>query len=221
MERGEIDMAPVWDDVRTLSKSQLDCQIDIISGGFPCTDLSLAGLRKGLGADRSGLFWEIVRLTKEIRPSIVFLENVWPGVRKFVPTIRAAFETIGYDVRDGFIAASDIGAPHERKRWFLVAYAGQESLSSLFMAGGSAANACEVGRERLRHDDKDSEHEKKESALAALLERDDWDEAAKLLCGMDHGVPLRDYAIGALGDSVVVQQARAAFQVLTGLTLPA
>jgi hypothetical protein len=60
----------------------------------------------------------------------------------------------------------------------------------------------------------------KESALAALLARDDWDEAAKLLRGMDYGVPLRDYAIGALGDSVVVQQARSAFQILTGLTLP-
>lgn len=228
--RGEIDNAPVWDDVFTLTKSQIDCPIDIISGGFPCTDISLAGLRKGLDSDRSGLFWEVVRLTKEIRPKIVFLENVWPGVRKFVPTIRAQFENMGYSVRDGFITASDVGAPHKRSRWFLVAYAdkaklrqqsggrkksGQnEAFTNLPLGEGQNADTKKERHERQRRSSGD---ETKASKLTSFVERDLWDEVAHELCRMDNGLPLRSYARGALGDSVVPQQARAAFEIMTGL----
>lgn len=230
MGRGEIDNAPIWNDVFTLTKSQIDCPIDIISGGFPCTDISLAGLRKGLDSDRSGLFWEVVRLTKEIRPKIVFLENVWPGVRKFVPTIRAQFEAMGYSVRDGFIAASDVGAPHKRSRWFLVAYSDKtklrqqsrgrkkrrqsETLSHSPLGEGQDADPNEARHQRQW---KSCGAEAQESKLASFVERDLWDEVAHELCRMDNGLPLRSYARGALGDSVVPQQARAAFEILTGL----
>jgi site-specific DNA-cytosine methylase len=263
MFRGEIDNAPIWDDVFTLSGRHIDVPIDIISGGFPCTDISLAGLQKGLRADRSGLFWEIVRLTKEIAPSIIFLENVWPGVRKFVPTIRDQFESLGYAVRDGFLAASDVGAPHKRQRWFLVAYANQRGLlkqrgggrrkdwkdslqshgdleegpianayenrrgiyepkerikdvhASLVVEQGDVANAKEERLQRLGLRAKCDES--KQSELADILDRNDWNGLADFLCRIDNGVPLRRYARGALGDSVVPIQAREAFKVLSGL----
>lgn len=234
MGRGEIDAAPIWDDVSTLSGKHFDCSIDIISGGFPCTDISLAGLRKGLDSDRSGLFWEIVRLTKEIRPKIIFLENVWPGVKKFVPTIRTQFEAMGYDVRDGYLAASDVGAPHKRQRWFCVAYSNKTKLwkqsrrssgktrestqqPKHSMESGQTSNSYKVGCEGFRNNDFCTNQQKKQSEITSLLERNNWNENAKFFCGMDNGLPLRNYAIGALGDSVVPQQARVAFEILTGL----
>src|SRR5690606_6853693 len=64
MLRGELDSAPIWDDVRTLSGRFLP-EIDFISAGFPCTDVSLAGPRRGLGAERTGLFFHVVRIVKE------------------------------------------------------------------------------------------------------------------------------------------------------------
>ncbi|NCX93455.1 MAG: DNA cytosine methyltransferase [Gammaproteobacteria bacterium] len=79
MQSGDIDRAPIWDDVTTLRGDMLP-RIDIISGGFPCQDISVAGLGKGLAGERSGLFFEIARLVRECQPRFVFLENV-PAIR--------------------------------------------------------------------------------------------------------------------------------------------
>lgn len=120
MSRREVQTAPIWDDVRTLRGGVLP-EIDFIGAATPCTDISLAGNRTGLGGERSGIIWHVPRLAKETNASVVFLENVWPGIRKFVPSIRASFEELGFSVRDGVLSAGDCGAWHERKRWFLLA----------------------------------------------------------------------------------------------------
>lgn len=74
---GDLPVAPIWDDVRTLTKMPA---VDIIYGGFPCQDISCAGLGAGLEGERSGLFFEVMRLVTEINPIFVFLENV-PAIR--------------------------------------------------------------------------------------------------------------------------------------------
>lgn len=99
--------------------------VDVLFGGFPCQDISNAGKRAGIAAgEKSGLWREFKRIIGEIRPSIVFLENV--------PTItvkdRGGVEVItdlaemGYDARWGIVSAADAGAPHQRDRWFCVGY---------------------------------------------------------------------------------------------------
>jgi DNA (cytosine-5)-methyltransferase 1 len=120
MQSGEIDRAPIWDDVTTLRGDMLP-RIDIVFGGFPCQDLSVAGAGKGLAGERSGLFFEIIRLVKEISPRFVFLENV-PAIRtRGLSEVVDAFTKIGYDCRWTCLSASDVGAPHKRERWFLLA----------------------------------------------------------------------------------------------------
>lgn len=123
MERGEIPIAPICDDVREMSGRDFpEGYIDIIYGGFPCQDLSVAGSGAGLAGERSGLFYEIVRLSKEIRPTFIFLENVI-GIRKRgLHTVGRELANIGYDCRWGVVSAENVGAPHQRKRWFLLAY---------------------------------------------------------------------------------------------------
>lgn len=124
MELQTIPSAPIWDDIRTLCPFQFseDC-IDIIFGGFPCQDISVAGRGKGLEGERSGLFFEIVRLAKEIKPKFIFLENV-PAItiRGGITVVRTLAE-MGYDCRWCVISAASVGAPHLRERWFLLAYA--------------------------------------------------------------------------------------------------
>jgi len=120
MSKGEIDTAPIWDDVTTL-KSELLPRIDIISGGFPCQDVSVAGHGKGLGGSRSGLFFEIVRLARELRPRFLFLENV-PAIRtRGLHTVVQELTKIGFDCRWTMLSASEVGAKHKRERWFLLA----------------------------------------------------------------------------------------------------
>lgn len=121
MQSGEIDRAPIWDDVTTL-RAELLPRVDIIFGGFPCQDLSVAGRGKGLAGERSGLFFEIVRLVQEIKPSFVFLENV-PAIRtRGLSEVVHALTEIGYDCRWTCLSAADVGAPHKRERWFLLAH---------------------------------------------------------------------------------------------------
>ena len=121
MAKRSLNLAPIWTDVTTLSGEPLSNLIDIIYGGFPCQDISIAGLGKGLEGERSGLFFEIVRLSKEIKPKFIFLENV-PAItsRGGLQVVREITE-MGYDCRWCVISARSIGALHLRERWFLLA----------------------------------------------------------------------------------------------------
>ena len=121
MSEGLLHRAPIWNDVTTLTGAMLP-QVDIIFGGFPCQDISVAGAGKGLEGERSGLFREIVRLALETKAPFIFLENVptirTRGLRQVVGTLAQ----VGYDCRWTCISASDVGANHKRERWFLLAY---------------------------------------------------------------------------------------------------
>lgn len=121
MLENSIPVAPIWDNVRTLSKSEILAPVDIIYGGFPCQDISVAGTGKGLEGNRSGLFFEIVRLAQEIKPTFLFLENV-PGIRtRGLREVIRALTDIGFDCRWSTLSAREVGAPHLRNRWFLLA----------------------------------------------------------------------------------------------------
>lgn len=122
MQSGDIDRAPIWDDVQTL-KGTLLPKIDIIFGGFPCQDISVAGNGKGLEGKRSGLFFEIARLASELRPKFIFLENVTAITVRGLERITMELTALGYDCRWTVVSAAEVGANHLRERWFLLAYA--------------------------------------------------------------------------------------------------
>lgn len=231
MYRGEIHQAPIWDDVRNLTGPSVP-PIDIISAGFPCQDISLAGLRAGLAGERSGLFFHVVRLAKETGAPIVFLENVYPGVNKYIPTIRNAFVELGYEFRDGFISAQDVGAPHLRRRWFAVATNTDSIASWLSERWGERSQGSEALQPRksletwllantdgegLQGHRSDVQLEQTQPFSTDLLEGDNWDEYASFFLRVDNGLPDRGNRLRALGNGVVPQQARKAFEILTGL----
>ncbi|RTL04083.1 DNA (cytosine-5-)-methyltransferase [Candidatus Dependentiae bacterium] len=141
MADGSLQRAPIFADVKNVRGELGIC--DIIFGGFPCQDISVAGTGKGLEGERSGLFYEIVRLTKEIRPSFVFLENV-PAIRtRGLEQVIKVFTEIGYDCRWTCLSARSVGAPHKRERWFLLAHSSGKRLER---HRGSVGNKKEIAK---------------------------------------------------------------------------
>jgi DNA (cytosine-5)-methyltransferase 1 len=128
MRDGQLDDGPIWDDVRTFDPRPWAGTVDIVSGGFPCQDISTAGRGAGLAGKRSGLFWQIVRVVRAVRPAFVFVENV-PVIThpaRGGAQVVAALAALGFDCRWGVLGADDVGAPHIRKRWWLLAYAAEQ-----------------------------------------------------------------------------------------------
>jgi len=116
---------PIFDDVQKLNKAALDEQgiaVDVICGGFPCQDISLAGKGAGLEGERSGLWFEYHRLIKEIRPKYAIIENVSALRARGLDQVLRSLAEIGYDAEWHCIPASAIGAPHRRDRIWIVAY---------------------------------------------------------------------------------------------------
>jgi DNA (cytosine-5)-methyltransferase 1 len=137
---------PCYRDVRDLTAAQLAADgitVDVITGGFPCQDLSVAGRRAGLDGERSGLWSEIVRLISELRPQYVIVENVanllaGPSEKRggWFGRVLGDLAECGYDAEWENISAAAVGAPHRRERVWVVAYPYQNGRKlSVFSAG--------------------------------------------------------------------------------------
>ena len=113
--------ATIYDDVRTVGSHNLE-SVDILCGGFPCQDISLAGSGKGLEGEKSGLWFEMLRIISELRPRVAVLENVPAITFRGLSRVLGDLAEIGYDSEWNIISARQFGAPHLRRRWFCVAY---------------------------------------------------------------------------------------------------
>ena len=132
MEAGELDAAPVFTDVKTFPYGKFRGCVDILSGGFPCQPFSSAGKRKATDDPRH-LFPFIAKGIRECRPTIVFLENV-EGIlscrtgdgEPVLQYVLRTLEGLGYRAEAGIFSASEVGAPHQRKRVFILGYSSHE-----------------------------------------------------------------------------------------------
>jgi DNA (cytosine-5)-methyltransferase 1 len=205
MRSKELDMAPIWDDITTLTASELlSCDIDIIYGGFPCQDISVAGTGKGLDSERSGLYFEIYRLAKETKPKFIFLENV-PAIRtRGLDKVVNSLTDLGYDCRWTVVSAAEVGAVHIRKRWFLLAYANSKRLRE------EQRQKLEGPREVERPLVIDGKSSPRESSTPFP------GEVKSAMVRAGDGIPFIVDRNRALGNAVVPRQAREAFMRLIG-----
>ena len=118
---GTLDPFPVWDDVRTFDGRPWRGIVDVVSGGFPCQDISAAGKGAGIDGERSGLWSEMARVVGEVRPRFVFVENSPAIVRRGLGRVLGDLTSMGYDSRWCCLSAAEVGAPHRRDRFWLVA----------------------------------------------------------------------------------------------------
>lgn len=112
----------LYDDIREVDAHALQ-PVDIVVGGFPCTDVSSAGKKKGvINGEKSGLWFEMWRICSVIRPPLIVLENVSAIYFRGLSSVLQSLAQIGYDAEWTSVSARRFGAPHLRQRWFCVAY---------------------------------------------------------------------------------------------------
>jgi DNA (cytosine-5)-methyltransferase 1 len=190
---------PQYEDVRTLTGDILrrdGISVDVITGGFPCQDISVAGKQAGIGeGTRSGLWSEIVRLIGELSPSYVIVENVanllsGPSDKRggWFGRILGDLAECGYNAEWANIPASYVGAWHRRSRVWLVAYPNKKRRE------GCAKKPMEWQREITRQSLRSFEKWPGRSNLSASR-----------FCNANDGVPGRVDRVAAAGNAVVPQ----------------
>jgi DNA (cytosine-5)-methyltransferase 1 len=177
------------DDVRTFPPAG-DWSVDVICGGFPCQDISYAGKGAGLAGERSGLFYEAMRVVREVGPRIVVLENVAALLTRGLDQVLGTLASLGFDAEWHVLPAAAFGAPHIRSRAFVVAYANGTGLEDWLQTdcgpGGYQEDAYRAWMPIKRHG---------------------WWEVEPAVCRVANGLPNRIHRLRGLGNAVVPQVA--------------
>lgn len=181
----------LYEDITKMNPDDVE-PVDVLCGGFPCQDISTAGKGVGIvkGETRSGLFYEIIRLASVMRPRWIVLENVAALLIRGMDTVLRELAQIGYDAEWSCISASDVGAPHLRKRIWIVANAesiGLQGRGSLGQQESQAQTGPRIfGRESAGNGASDWEIEPDVGRVA-------------------HGIPSRAHRLRCLGNAIVPQ----------------
>jgi DNA (cytosine-5)-methyltransferase 1 len=120
---GVLPPFPIWDDVQTFDGKPWRGIVDVVSGGFPCQDISAAGKGAGIDGERSGMWGEMARIIHEVRPRFVFVENSPMLTSRGLGRVLGDLASMGFDANWGVLGADDVGAKHKRDRIWIVAYA--------------------------------------------------------------------------------------------------
>ncbi len=174
---------PIYGDIRELNAARLRAdgiKIDAICGGFPCQDISTAGAGAGIEGERSGLWSEYARLISELRPQVVFVENVAALLGRGLDKVLGDLAEIRYDAEWHCIPASACGANHHRDRLWIVAYPN--------------------GTQRQRSSLSSRIHKEHANIISAS-----WWQAEPSVGRVANGIPSQSYRLKALGNAVVPQ----------------
>jgi DNA (cytosine-5)-methyltransferase 1 len=118
---GLLPPFPIWDDVQTFDGKPWRGIVDVVSGGFPCQDISSAGRGAGIDGERSGMWREMARIIHEVQPRFAFVENSPMLTSRGLGTVLGDLASMGFDARWGVLGAADIGANHQRDRIWIIA----------------------------------------------------------------------------------------------------
>jgi DNA (cytosine-5)-methyltransferase 1 len=239
---------PIFDDVRELTAVTLRERgvsgVDIIAGGFPCQDISQAGHKAGIDGERSGLWSEIRRLTDDLRPRYVVVENVSALLIRGMGRVLGDLAASGYDAEWDCLPASAFGAPHRRDRLFLVAYpaSGNDTRRKIFTRdkfqaffrgqAGASLTGCVICTDVAHPDGDGLEENTRQQLLRTQADQlrvrghhcpscgagvSMWDGTAPPLtnfCGMADGIPRRVDRLRGLGNAVVPQVVYPIFEAI-------
>ena len=120
---GHLAPFPIWDDVQTFDGRPWQGRVDVVSGGFPCQDISSAGRGAGIDGERSGMWKHMARIIGEVRPRHVLVENSPVLTSRGLGRVLGDLAALGYDAQWGVLGAHHVGAPHKRDRIWIVAHA--------------------------------------------------------------------------------------------------
>jgi DNA (cytosine-5)-methyltransferase 1 len=195
---GTLPPFPIWDDVCTFDGKAWKGIVEVVSGGFPCQDISVNGKGYGLEGERSGLWSEMQRICREVGPETIFVENSPMLVSRGLATVLWDLADMGYDAKWGCISADDMGAPHRRERIWIVAHSNSV---------GRKGNLC---KQQIR-----SAKPSVQGSFAGTFQR--WiDIPEPYGLRSSNGVAFGMDRIRCLGNGQVPRVAAAAFNILSG-----
>ncbi len=169
---GCLDPFPIWDDIQTFDGRPWRGRVDVVSGGFPCQDISCAGKGAGIEGSRSSMWKHMARIIGEVRPQYAFVENSPMLVGRGLSVVLADLAEMGYDAKWGIVGAHHVSAPHKRDRIWIVANS------------NSHANRLEVRRSMGEEATKQGEDRQDESASRNTT-RTSNDERINSLLGLE------------------------------------
>ena len=199
---------PIWDDVQTFDGKPWRGIVDVVSGGFPCQDISAAGSGDGLDGERSGMWHQMARVVGEIRPKFVFVENSPMLASRGGTRVIGDLTEMGYDCRWTVMGASDVGAPHKRERMWILAYS-----SSLRLQGRKIKHSS-IQKPKICEGQFDNRNGIWSEAVGCFS-IDDWKPVARKFLGMDDGMASRMDRLKAIGNGQVPLCAATAWRVLS------
>ena len=197
---GLLPPFPIWDDVQTFDGRPWRGIVDVVSGGFPCQDISAAGKGAGIDGERSGMWREMARIVREVRPRFVFVENSPMLTSRGLGRVLGDLAQLGFDAEWGVLGAADVGALHQRDRIWIVAYSSE--------IGPSGKKAIKkLGRHRFAFYGVAAEWWGKEPAETPR-------EIERNMGGMADGLAARVDRLKAIGNGQVPAVAATAWRLL-------
>ena len=142
---GLLENFPIWDDVQTFDGKPWRGIVDVVSGGFPCQDISAAGKGAGIEGERSGMWKEMARIIYEVRPKYVYVENSPMLTRRGIGTVLGDLASMGFNAEWGVFSAAQVGAKHKRERIWIVANSNNAIWGGNCGGSGAYKNALKNG----------------------------------------------------------------------------
>lgn len=228
---GCIEAFPIWSDVETFEPEPWRGVVDVVSGGFPCQDISNAGRGAGINGARSGMWFEMLRIVRGVQPKFVFIENVAAIANRGLATVLGCLAEAGFDAEWGVLSAAEIGARHKRERmWILAINSNSNSARELQQKRSeqnkrqwisdvceNVPNSVRTGLERQResiYPVRASQNENRQTDWIADVSKPQVWELEPSLGRVADGVPHRVYRIKGLGNAQVPLCAATAFDLL-------
>ncbi|WP_413541812.1 DNA cytosine methyltransferase [Chromobacterium violaceum] len=170
---GLLPPFPIWDDVRTFDGRPWRGLVDVVSGGFPCQDISAAGRGAGIEGERSGLWAEMARIIGEVQPRFVLLENSPLLVGRGLALVVGDLAQMGFDAEWACLSASDLGAPHKRDRIWLAAVANRGRGRCDRAGGGQVEQPGRAEAERASEAVADADRLRQQGDAARFVDPED------------------------------------------------
>jgi len=201
---GILPWFPIWDDARTFAGQMWRGVVDLVSAGFPCQPFSVAGRRRGEGDERN-LWPDTIRVLREVGPRWALLENV-PGLVRspYFGTILGDLADAGFDAEWDVVSAAEVGAPHIRKRLWILAHAAnnrsrwREQLAECGEGERHVGNTSPAGCQNIQGCE-----ESTECTGSRTTRRTGWWDIEPDVGRVAHGVASRVDRLRALGNGQV------------------
>jgi len=199
---GFLSPFPIWDDVQTFDGKPWAGIVDVVSGGFPCQDISSAGKGAGIDGERSGMWREMARIIYEVRPKFVFVENSPMLTSRGLGRVLGDLAEMGFDAQWGVLGSIDVGFATNRDRLWIVAGSVRNGLEGNRKRGSPSGK---LGRQKLWSSKTASD------VLREFLQKVDASDVHRI----PNGVSSRVDRLKATGNAQCPKLAATAWQILT------